>query len=203
MTKTEVKIFGAMRSGNNLMKFLLQTNFRAEIITSSAGGWTHGLYRVPEIYGKEVNVVVMSKHPLAWLPSMFRFQRQTMTFHQFATRSGAVGRWNTLYRDWTEVRLEECGMSFVRYEDLIVDPEAVMKRVASEIGAERNSKPFHMPKGKMTTTGKVSDERFDPTYYTERRWMDHYSRDTLSAVIGRFDWEVATRLGYEQEGADR
>jgi len=197
MERKPVKVFGAKRSGNNLMFLLLSANYAVDMIGNKRGGWTHGKYRVPEVYGREVDLVIIVKHPLAWLWSMFRYEGAE-SFGDYVRTTGQIDRWHELYRDWLGVRLKTCRKVVVRYEDVLTDAEKELAVVAAMLDLERRPREFYVPQRKMTRHGTEGQQPFDPSFYTERRFLEHYSPGLLKHAIGRFDWNLAAKLGYEQ-----
>ena len=70
------KVMGLERSGNNWLQFMLRKY--KDLIrwhNSKDSGWKHGPYEVPKHLGQDVNVFLIVKHPLCWIPSFFRYWR--------------------------------------------------------------------------------------------------------------------------------
>ena len=140
------------------------------------------------------------KHPLAWLASLF-----DRPYHQIGPRAASIAGlaampWKTLgrerlgrrsfkplelYREKLASYFElapRVACEFVRFEDLVLDPEAVLRRLGL-------SGPFipHEPSTKDDNK-TAADYR---AYYGEERW-----RDRLADVTEQPDWAQVKQFGY-------
>lgn len=194
----KAKVYGIQRSGNNWLQWMLAANYRVKIMGSQFG-WTHGPYSTDKGLDDCLNFVI-SKHPVEWLPSIQRFHKvhHGLTIGQFIRNADVIERWNSLYAGHLG-NAEKFGARFVRYDDLLKDPEGVLDKLVD--GAlPRKDQPFRSAEGnKMTTRMNLSGKPFNKRQYTEKAYLKRFAPAELEEVISRVDWGVANKLGYTKE----
>lgn len=204
---TPFKIFGCMRTGTNYFCWLLRRHWEAKYSSSEASGWKHGKYNVPERLGREIDVVVIAKHPLSWLPSIKRYRKKPrgMKMAGFVNEMKPVEHWNAMYDHWSRIELKDKALEIVRYEDLIQRPKEVCVRVARAFGMKRiPGRAFKNPKRRMVQPTNVpTGGPFDRGYYTKWKFLKDYKPSVLKDVQNRIDWDVVRRLGYEGKWAEK
>jgi len=194
----KAKVYGIQRSGNNWLQWMLAANYKVKIMGSNYG-WTHGPYSTDKEVADAVNFVT-SKHPIEWLPSMQRFHKvhHGLTIGQFIRRCDMIERWNSLYAGHL-ANAEKFGARFVRYDDLLRDPEAVLCGIVD--GAfPRKPQPFRSAENQhMSTTMTPTKKPFNKRQYLEKTYLKRYTQAEIDEVIARVDWGVANDLGYTKE----
>lgn len=206
-----VKSWGPRRTGTNVFTRLLE---RATDLDPEVPGWKHGVpSRVPQAQAHLIHV----KHPYAWLLSMERWwgvwdrlERGLVRMHARWDARDAIMRAHATRLDayagclqgW-RCRLPSERTEVVRYEDVLEDAESVVERVVERAGGKLTGDPS-LPDRRVDSTGTERGSSFDPTYYTERRWLDELHPDELAELDGYLD-ETGYRelfadvLGYEME----
>jgi hypothetical protein len=161
-------LFGAFRSGTNVVKALVELNYHAEV-NAVAGGWKHvpvgGRWRNGRYDVGGVGVLGVVKHPLAWLESFWRYAQGPGTRHVSvgATWSAYLDEpvtitfgdiidfpsywfaspadyWNAMAHNL--LSLEHSLGYVVRFEDLLPDPEAECMRIAAKFDLHRTTDSF-------------------------------------------------------------
>ena len=195
---SKVKVYGIQRSGNNWLMWMLEANYRVKVMGSNYG-WTHGAYSDDKEVEDALNIVI-SKHPIEWLPSMQRFHKKHhgLTLGQFIRDSDSIEQWNSLYLGHIS-NAEKYKARFVRYDDLLRDPETVLDNLID--GAfQRKDRPFRSAENQhMSTRMKPTSREFDKNQYLEKHYLKKYTKEELEEVTSRIDWGVAGSLGYEKE----
>ena len=193
----EIKLFGLRRSGTNYLQLLLKQNYKAKVLTNK-GGWKHGKYRVYKELGYEIDCVFISKNIFSWLTSM---QRRYAKRHSLIAMIGVpdyVNLWSLIHENWLNVPLKEKKKSFVKYEDLIVDPEKVCVRVAKELNLEKMTPFFKDTKQIVEPMGNVIQKKFDLDYYVGKQYMNNFPRGSIKGVRDMIDLNIVKKLGYNE-----
>jgi len=214
MDTPEAKIFGIERSGTNWLYVLLKKNYHVDLL-GKKGGHKHYPYQVPEILGRDVNMIVASKHPLTWLPSVWRWYRQektTLSPHQPVSSAGdslqeflsvhsrqVIEKWNSLYRSHLETTPGDKQKAIVRYEALLADPVAECNKISSAFNLPRRKTPFYIPSKHMGTQNNETKRAFDAAWYLLRKFRGLYSLGEIGRVRAMVDNSAALGLGYSEE----
>lgn len=196
------KVYGIQRSGNNWLMWLLAANYFCEVLGSKATGWTHGQMNVKEMYGKEPDAVfLIVRHPLAWLPSIWRYSGRDCEFAEFVKREDQIEKWNAAYTRWLNQAssFAAARFFFVRYEELLGNTETMLDSMCRRVAMVRKyPNSFKHAVGKMGKHMNETRREFDPTYYTRKRYINAYSPALIANVMSRVDGDVLRRLGYRE-----
>ncbi len=114
--------------------------------------------------------------------------------------------WNFLY--WNLETLDTSRFSAVgfNYEDLIADPDQVrgveavakLQRRSIELATPRNQmRRLGESAGLPATGGYESVESFDPSYYKEKRYLEHYTPEQLAFIRSEVSEWLMQRRGYQ------
>lgn len=140
------------------------------------------------------------KHPLAWLASLY-----DRPYHQLGHRAGSIAElaatpWKTITRDrlgrrcFKPLELYRAKLAsyfelaprvaceFVRFEDLVLDPEAVLRRLG-------HAGPFVPHELSTKDDSKTATDY--RAYYGEERW-----RERVADVTEQPDWAQVKQFGY-------
>lgn len=128
MKKKKMKIYGLKRTGTNFLAKLLIRNFHVEC-PENYNGWKHGAY-VQHLLGEEVPFIVVIKHPLSWIDSLYDHIDSNWGFLRFANHY--YWEWNNMYRHWDGLYKRHITNKIVRYEDLIDDTKGMVKKIAKD-----------------------------------------------------------------------
>lgn len=193
----EVKIYGLKRTGTNYVTLLLRRNYRLQVHVNK-GGWKHGLYRCRELLGRPVNALVVVKHPLPWLVSMYRYQSAWNHFGNFVKKEDQIVAWNVYGAYWQTMQPSDFKVVFIRFDDIVGNPGEACGRVAAELGLERKTKKFSNVRNYVKPGEKISTKKFDGSFYTEQRYMRGYRQDLIKFVAERIDPYVLDGFGYPE-----
>ena len=192
MPQPELKLFGTFRSGSNLVRTLLQSNFDV-IVHNNTYAYKHltipANYQVSAYQPFPLNIVGTVKDPFAFLDSAFRYCQKNnylnidggQTFDQFIRQkfvifdggfkdfpryrfANPVQYWNALNSNLLSIPDDR--IFIVRYESLLKDMEARIIDLAQHFGLKRTSKEFLQP---ANVTKNLGDQSFESLsdYMTE------------------------------------
>ena len=222
-----VKIHGLQRTGTNYLTHLINENFTNAQVLVNLGGWKHGHYHAPWFLGKEVHVLVLAKHPYSWLVSMYNYwglkrelrigmDLRGVSFDNFVRNraifemqrdipylfraSNPVQHWNNMYFHWMTIRMNAKKVCYVKYEELLNDPENTALRVGNELGLTRKAEPFMDSSNTFTPAGeamKPSETKFEAKdYYLRSEYLKFYTPELLDFVNQELDLEVLDHYNY-------
>lgn len=233
----ELVVGGAFRSGTNYLRFLLERNFRCRV-RYHAFGWKHApvpiVNRSATFALPRLPLLFVIKDPYALCVSLYDYWRQHrrnfqaaeswpeflrsrfIVFDRDPARSpqlrfaNPVQYWNQLYWNLAflpEGRFRAFGL---RYEDLLADPEATLRPVATRLGLVRRKGPFERPARVLQRmrdgragwrNAALTDEPFDDSHYRQRLYLARYAPADLAFVAGELDPELVRHFGYSIEPA--
>lgn len=215
MAPVDLSEFGCRRTGTTYLKAVVEANFEEVAVHNMEGGWKHGLVEP----GADVDgYLVVAKDPYAWLASMDRYfgtnppqrlwrwieSRIDPEWHFVKTRALLLDGYFMKYAYWFDA-LEDRPHVYLRYEDLLED-------LASSLGEIRDAFDLTPAGDRVEDVDRRTESpppkqpvgfggAFDPTYYTERRYLDDLDADEVEQIneyitFHRFE-PVLDRLGYE------
>lgn len=200
----QIRQFGVQRSGTNVTRKLLEMNFEdVEVVEEGKHG--------PFLGDDADAYVVTVKEPWAWLQSYWRY-----TSHS---------EWDLPRRFWyglkgrsMEVPLAKHHLGFyintligwkrsipdplivLQYRDLLGGLETLMDGVAEVLDLAR-ADPVRRIEARVAPEGHRTSSSFDPTYYTDRRYLDEYHPDEVEHLLDivRGSWweEALGRIGMD------
>lgn len=194
----DIKVYGIQRSGNNWLMYLLAANFKVAVLGNKTGGTHEGMNIVKALGREPAGVMLAVKHPLCWLPSIWKYRGKDQTFVQYVQGSDEVEKWNNKYRSWLDGlrKLNTAKKVIMRYEEWVVDPVNRMEEAGRVMGLEKKDRPWIVPQEAMGMHMSPTTHPFHPDYYTQKRFMRYYSRGLAKEVMDRVDSGVLLRLGY-------
>ncbi|NJL70067.1 MAG: sulfotransferase [Candidatus Competibacteraceae bacterium] len=221
------KQYGAERTGTNYLKLLVERNIENSLVFPSVFGWKHAVpinhqdwlkradkgnvvmsvdARTPLPYTAEflqgvldkgLIYLVNVKDPYASLASFKRFQSK----HPWDEKSirAWCQRWNRRYAAWLKLAEEKPGV-VIRYEDLNENAEAQIAKIADKFGLTRKAQ-FEDEKNVVNPGSDwrvpVASRKFDPTLYSQRRYLKELDPQQLRWATQMIDWRVMEPLGYK------
>lgn len=215
MERPIAKVMGAQRSGNNFIQWALRHNFYIRLTSSSHSGDKHGAYNVKKRLGYHVHIILTVKHPLAWLVSVYNWDRAHkrtggMDFENYIRRGKALGsprspiqHWNKMYRHWLNVDNGDRFKIFVRHWEIVKRPKVVIANIGKKLGLKRKHGLIHTTDRRMTTKVYPGKTRFANEYYQSKGYLSHYSPELMKFVHKKIDWSLvkAMRLGGREDEA--
>jgi len=202
---TNLALYGLPRTFTNLLGWLVEANFRDVRCHHGVGvDWKHTT-RLHEIDGMD-GYLLCAKDPFAWCASMLRYKPKPL--------SELVARWN----EWGRNALAfaprgSTHATLVKYEWVLECPSlelfelgrdfGLIDHIATPTPADRmwDLQPNTMLRGgnDMRGDAAVSNQPFDPSYYTERKYLSEFSEAQLALIRRRLDPKVVEGLGYQEE----
>lgn len=154
---------------------------------------------------------VLMRDPWAWLTSFYNFQLHPIwgfvdqvwnrVLHPPVDIWRAFRWWDMYllsYELWDR-ELPEDRTAWLKYEDLLPDPTEALLEAADGIGVDLGDevdhdrsyeKDFSNPLSKIFSPDVLPSSSFDPTYYTEKRYLSDY-RDSHQRAL----YEMAVSRG--------
>lgn len=233
-----VTVMGALRSGTNYLKFLLEANYvvRAEF---SAFGWKHGGVPILPASGPasypDAPLFYIVKNPFAFVLSLHRYHRRKREQGHAISLAGAdvwddflvrpieifdsqltgsprmrfanpIQYWNFLYWNLETLDRRRFRVHGLNYESLVQDPET-LREIESIVPLVRRHEAIVTPRNHLKRLGKSADdtrleayetdEGFDASYYTERRYLEGFSDAQRAFVRNQADPWIMERRGYD------
>jgi len=189
MSKPVVKIYGLPRTGTNFLGVMIERNFGAQIAGSRKSGWKHGTY-----VDTGIPCVGLVKNPYSWLVSLWKWRTlaNPITFKAWLKKSSDPCHWGLMLNHWLDA-----GVQFVRFEDLIVNPDKSMEVVEAAIGLQRKGNALRVPKGYVNKSRREEKEKFNAEYYLNGEYMKRYNDEALRCFGERIDVDMMARFGYK------
>lgn len=145
--------------------------------------------------------VVSIKDPYGFIYSFKRFRAPRKDWKDVPVKQWC-STFNQRYLGWHRFMSHE-DAAWVRYEDLIQDFASVLKRLQQTFGLVPVGTEFSnetrvvMP---STDLGLLfGRERFDPSFYIERKYLQALPDSTFKVVSDSIDWDLMKRHGYRRE----
>lgn len=178
LIKPILRCVGTFRSGTNLIKYLLETNYHAEVIFNS-DWWKHGL--APTILGEHGHstghypLIVMFKEPVSQNVSFYKFWKKTRPYlikdsnfsefirSRFIVHDNSFGfdgpkysfrtpteYWNAFYFSYANWKAIHGKTLFVDIDQLLSNPELVLAMVATVFCMTKKTDKFvSIPQAKI------------------------------------------------------
>jgi hypothetical protein len=222
-----VKIHGLQRTGTNYLSHLVNENFEKTQVLVNLGGWKHGHYHAPWFLGQEVHVLVLAKHPYSWLVSIYKYWNKKrelrigmdlngVSFDNFVRNkaifelqrdipylfraSNPIQHWNNMYFHWMTVRMNAKNVCFIKYEELLSNPESTVDKIGQTFGLQRKSGTFVDSKNDFAPAGELlrqEDSEFKAReYYLQDEYFKSYTPELLDFVNKELDLEVLDHYNY-------
>lgn len=201
-----IKVYGIQRSGNNWLMHLLAANFKVNLLGNNKGGWTHGNMDVVKHWGSEPDVVcLLVRHPLMWLPSIWRWRgkKKGRAFAEYVQKAGELDLWNKKYHSWLfqMSSFKHARTAILRYEDLLANPQRQLRNLGLNCGLtfKREDQSICSPAKRMGTKMNVTEKRFNAEHYKSKGYLKYYTPQLLKWVKNRIDGDTLDRLGYRRD----
>jgi len=208
------KVMGAQRSGNNFIQWALRHNYHIALTSSSHSGDKHGAYNVEKRLGHHVHLILTAKHPLAWLVSVYKWDRSRhragdMDFETYIRQGKALGstrspiqHWNKMYNHWLNVNNGNCYKIIVRHWEIVKRPKVVLRNIGKKLGLKMRRKNIQATDKRMTTKVHPGKNAFNRDYYNSKKYLDYYTPGLMTYVHEHIDWSLVKRmrLGGREDG---
>jgi hypothetical protein len=219
--------YGLQRSGTNFLESLLAKKYRVQILNSNIDGVRpdrssplHKHFRlynekdiVPEpkfrneykissfnAFEQLLEVIpdyylIISKDPYSWFLSYTDWARrsnwQEVSYHY-------ILEYNLFYARWLEFSRQTKKIVFVRYIDLLRDPDEELKRL--EFIMHLKKKFLYQLRSNMVPKVPQSEEfSIDRrSYYLREQYLQSYTNEGLQEINELINPEVLSQLGYQK-----
>jgi len=174
--------------------------------------WKHSLPIWDEAFVKKrAHVVFCVRNPYSWALSLARRPYHQKGPKTVRTQDFVTQPWLTVSRDnmdavlrspmelWNGkvaaygafMRRAEVPTRVIRFERFVADPEAEVRQVLSDFGIGfKNVRSVVSTKNSSMTLEDIS------AYYRREDWKGALTKDTVEAINGAIDWELAAQYGY-------
>ncbi len=223
--------YGLQRSGTNFLKSLVAKKYRVQFLNSNIDGVRpdrssplHKHFRlydekdiVPEPkFRNELKInsfndfeellevipdyyLIISKDPYSWFLSYTDWARRSnwaeVPYHY-------IIEYNLFYGKWLEFSKQTKKILFVRYIDLLRDPDEELNRLGSIMHLKK--KFLYMFRSnvvpKVPQSGEFSIDR--RSYYLGEQYLQSYTKEGLQEINALIDPKVITLLGYQKKEKD-
>lgn len=151
--------------------------------------------------------LVTIKNPYAWVVSAARFNgwikgnEPLQDWSDELMRAACTG-YNRNYRAWHAfVRSQQKVAKFIRYEDLIADPERELTAIATQFGWRKPDSFATIPTVIEPTQWDhlpvvESEERFNPEFYANDEFLQLLPAKQLQMINELIDWDLLREHGY-------
>ncbi len=180
-------------------------------------GWKHRMAPTPEELAnfandiKSVCFVTVTKNPYSWLLSLYRrpyhnYSRMP-SFEEFLQRPWPTVRreghpepfpnpvviWNEKNRSYVNLSAYASCLN-LRYEDLVLNPESTIEKIASHFALSRKSPTFlnveESTKGDRQTFSEYQE------YYLRERWREKLTPQAIALINRHLDLSLLSHFGY-------
>jgi len=220
--------YGLQRSGTNFLESLLAKKYSVQFLNSNIDGVRpdrssplHKHFRlydekdiVPEPqYRNELKIanfydfeqllgvipdyyLIISKDPYSWFLSYTDWARKC---NWPAVPYQYIVEYNLFYGRWLEFSQQTNRILFVRYKDMLLDPEEELRRLEKIMHLKKRF--LYMLRSnvvpKVPQSGEFSFER--RSYYLSEQYLHSYTRENLQEINDLISSEVITQLGYRKK----
>jgi hypothetical protein len=157
---------------------------------------------------RKLKYIICSKHPYAWLTSLSKYLGwsdwdKPVPVEYMSSILVQCERFNKSYRSWLLLlRKYPEDTMVVRHEDLIVSPISFLAEVERRFDVSMSSIHPIVPPGHIlqahwdySSPGSFR-ERFDPSHYTERRYLRLITEELARTLNEIIDWSLMQEFGY-------
>lgn len=211
--RPEIVVCGALRSGTNYLRFLLERNFTCRV-SYHAYGWKHAgvpiLHATTRMRYPDLPILFVVKNPHAFLVSLHHYRCRhdrnmiaPLAWQEFLRRplvlydrdrskspqlrfANPVQYWNQLYWNLAFLPADRFRVRGLRYEDLLAEPQARASEAAAALGLRRRAGDFLLPQDEVSRMKDRRPSRRNP--WTTGRPFDpgyYVRRDYLSHFSAR------------------
>jgi len=170
-----------------------EPKFRNEYTITSLNAFEQLLEVIPDYY------LIISKDPYSWFLSYTDWARRSnwleVPYHY-------ILEYNLFYAKWLELSQQTKRILFVRYIDLLRDPDEELKRLESIMHLKK--KFLYMLRSNMVPkvpqSGEFSIDR--RSYYLSEQYLHNFTKESLQEINDLINPEVLTLLGYQKKEID-
>ena len=114
--------------------------------------------------------------------------------------SNPIQHWNNMYFHWMTVRMNAKNVCFIKYEELLSNPESTVDKIGQTFGLQRKSGTFVDSKNDFAPAGELlrqEDSEFKAReYYLQDEYFKSYTPELLDFVNKELDLEVLDHYNY-------
>lgn len=193
-----------MRSGSGIAAMLVEEAFGLDNLVDRRGARRpkHRLVSRGELrrlLRNNVALMINIKDPYAWIVSIHAWfhkgkhgqvratpKKMPVTFGPHGLRQ-RLKKYMRKYGNWFQLPLDK---RVIRYEDVLDDLDAVYRPISELLGVEPQRR-----REKLDAYVVVTPQRGpDPTYYTERHYLELLAADQTRQITDEVDWKLLEGL---------
>lgn len=221
------------RSGTNYTRWLIENNFVNVQPLSEVLGWKHGPHpdnidwtgaswadsfhiqaeserqalvamvtqdMRKAVADNKIRYTITTKNPYAWWCSYVRFIDRP---EPMISIENGIRLWNSLHENWSCLAQKNPLATIVRYEDLLLNLDVTMSRIADELKLEPKSRDFQDSEVRMARRSDLNWHMgpttiaFDSSYYTEHKYLEIFDGKMLDIFRQQLSPTVMELLEYE------
>lgn len=152
---------------------------------------------VEQIAGRKINLFIVTiKDPYSWYVSYKKHARKNKyPYVKRSVNSHYLIDYNLYYRKWLDFSREAPGeVLIIKYEDLIDDLEASIRKIGSALKLERSSKQAVIP-GKVPMSRKFTASR--AAFYKDSKYLDLINDKEKYVIPHLLDQELLSAMDYK------
>jgi hypothetical protein len=196
-----IKEFGIERSGTVYLEQMINFNIKDCSCFTNGFGWKHGRIKNPvnwlkqsketedwhrEVYNETpggILTVIICKDPYHWAKSISRYINNSPK-QAIKNLKDPYKRFNDIYLHWYDRLILHQNIWFsdcigIKYEDLLKEPETILKIIADRVGCELNQEII-IP-SKVYMSSEFTQERKD--YYLTENALSQEEIDKINSKI--------------------
>lgn len=172
------------------------------------------------VQSKDLPILFQIKNPIPWFESYFRYQKKKILFRnpeanpEFNNNwiSKSLEIWNTSVTSWLELSKKYPYSIIIEHMEILTNPDNVVQRIMSKFSYEKTKTieliENEMKRGHYKEHGKDlinPYHKFDPTFHTEKKWLENYTPELLefarksvdetiakNPILSEFDFDFST-----------
>lgn len=152
---------------------------------------------IKDIEERNLPILIQIKKPISWLDSYFRYQKKKIQYldpeanpsFDLSWAARSLSLWEATVVSWLSLAKEyPDNCIIIEHMEMLEKPEEVLEKIACKfelIGSGKLISQINnaMKRGHYKVHGKDLIDpyhKFDPSYHTEKQWLQNYPEDVLS-----------------------
>ncbi|MGB1571533.1 MAG: hypothetical protein ACPHAT_02375 [Candidatus Poseidoniaceae archaeon] len=158
------------------------------------------------VASKNLPIIFQIKKPIPWFDSYFRYQKKKILFRNpeanpkfnFSWISKSLEIWIKSVTSWLELSKKYPNSIIIEHMEILTNPDNVVQRIMSKFSYEKTKTieliENEMKRGHYKEHGKDlinPYHKFDPTFHTEKKWLENYAPELLEFAQKSVDETIA------------
>lgn len=158
------------------------------------------------VASKDLPILFQIKKPIPWFESYFRYNEKKIKFRNpdanpvFDEKWVTTGLkyWSECLTSWLELSKKYPNSLIIEHMEILTNPDNVVQRIMSKFSYEKTKTieliENEMKRGHYKEHGKDlinPYHKFDPTFHTEKKWLENYTPELLEFAQKSVDEAIA------------